>query len=334
MVDLDRAFGDGDNLKLVRAHRGAGRRPGASAGRWRFSDGRASLREGLEQGVTRAGDRYRRAIDPAIVPAAVAAWAPSGSPWASMRVTAWSRCAAGPRRSELTAGDDSRGAWWPRGSARSSTPTWRATGCSPAPTSTARAAAGRRSRVIASGGVSGAGDLRAVARGGAGRRDRRARALRGPAHAGRGARGSRAGTDDDPPRLVVLALAAALAAFTYLWLERTGRRGWVPLACRAVAWGALGLLLLNVSCPVAGTLRRPLVLLDALAQPDRAGGRWPEARDSAARWGDVRRFGDERGRRRYAAHARTIAARARAHRGLGVGSFGHRRHRRRDRGRG
>ena len=95
--------------------------------------------------------------------------------------------------------------------------------------------------------------------------------------------------------VVVLALAAALAAFTYLRLERTGRRGWVPLTCRAVAWGALGLLLLNVSCPVAGTLRRPLVLLDASLSLTAPGGRWLQARDSAARWGDVRRFGDERG---------------------------------------
>jgi hypothetical protein len=95
--------------------------------------------------------------------------------------------------------------------------------------------------------------------------------------------------------VVVLALAVALAAFTYLRLERTGRRGWVPLACRAVAWGALGLLLLNVSCPVAGTLRRPLVLLDASLSLTAPGGRWRQARDSAMRWGDVRRFGDERG---------------------------------------
>ena len=95
--------------------------------------------------------------------------------------------------------------------------------------------------------------------------------------------------------LVVLALAGALAAFTYLRLERTGRRGWVPLACRAVAWAALGLLLLNVSCPVAGPLRRPLVLLDASLSMTAPGGRWQEARDSAARWGDVQRFGDERG---------------------------------------
>ena len=95
--------------------------------------------------------------------------------------------------------------------------------------------------------------------------------------------------------VVVLALATALAAFTYLRLERTGPRGWVPLACRAVAWGALGLLLLNVSCPVAGRLQRPLVLLDASLSLTAPGGRWREARDSAAQWGDVRRFGDERG---------------------------------------
>jgi hypothetical protein len=38
-----------------------------------------------------------------------------------------------------------------------------------------------------------------------------------------------------PVALVVL-LAVGLAAFTYLGLERLGRRGWVPLAFRAVAW--------------------------------------------------------------------------------------------------
>ena len=93
---------------------------------------------------------------------------------------------------------------------------------------------------------------------------------------------------------LVVALALALAAFTYLRLERTGTRGWLPLACRALAWSALGLLLLNVSCPVAGTPGRPLVLLDASLSMSAAGGRWAEARDSARRWGDVRRFGDER----------------------------------------
>jgi hypothetical protein len=67
------------------------------------------------------------------------------------------------------------------------------------------------------------------------------------------------------------------------------------MVCRGIAWAALGLLLLNVSCPVAGAPRRPLALLDASLSLTAAGGRWPEARDSAARWGEVRRFGDERG---------------------------------------
>src|SRR4051794_39170821 len=93
---------------------------------------------------------------------------------------------------------------------------------------------------------------------------------------------------------LVLALALGLAAFTYLRLEPTGARGWVPLACRALAWSALGLLLLNVSCPVAVAPGRPLVLLDASLSMGGPGGKWVEARDSALRWGDVRRFGDQR----------------------------------------
>src|SRR4051794_32095112 len=97
------------------------------------------------------------------------------------------------------------------------------------------------------------------------------------------------------PAVLVVLLASGLAAFTYLRLERAGKRGWVPLVCRAVAWGALGLLLLNLSCPVAGAPRRPLVLLDASLSLSAPGGRWAEARDSAGRWGEVRRFGDERG---------------------------------------
>jgi len=92
---------------------------------------------------------------------------------------------------------------------------------------------------------------------------------------------------------VVLA-AFGLAAFTYLSLERLGRRAWIPLACRAIAWSALGLLLVNVSCPVSRAPLRPLVLLDASLSMGAAGARWAEAKDSAARWGEVRQFGDRR----------------------------------------
>ena len=95
--------------------------------------------------------------------------------------------------------------------------------------------------------------------------------------------------------LVVLA-ASGLAAFTYLGLERLGGRGWIPLTCRAIAWSALGLLLVNVSCPVPSAPLRPLVLLDASLSMGAASGRWTEARDSAARWGEVRQFGDARSR--------------------------------------
>src|SRR5262245_50764018 len=117
--------------------------------------------------------------------------------------------------------------------------------------------------------------------------------------------------------IAAVLLGAALAAFTYLYLERLGRRGVVPLVCRAVAWSALGLLLINLSCPIASPPRRPLVLLDGSLSLTAAGGRWQEARDSAARWGDVRVFGDERtgrdtlpdrGRSRLAPPLRAAAA--------------------------
>jgi hypothetical protein len=109
--------------------------------------------------------------------------------------------------------------------------------------------------------------------------------------------------------VLVVALALAFAAFTYLRLERTGTRGWLPLACRALAWSALGLLLLNVSCPVAGPPARPLVLLDASLSMSAAGGRWADARDSARRWGEVRQFGDERpGEDTAASHGRSLLA--------------------------
>jgi len=94
--------------------------------------------------------------------------------------------------------------------------------------------------------------------------------------------------------VLIVLLALGLSAFTYLRLERLGRFVWVPLVCRAVAWSSLGLLLLNLSCPVRGAQLRPLVLLDASLSMGASGARWAIARDSALRWGEVRTFGDER----------------------------------------
>src|SRR5690606_33863174 len=99
----------------------------------------------------------------------------------------------------------------------------------------------------------------------------------------------------NPLILVVIAAAIALAAGTYLGLERLGRRGLVPMAARAVAWAAIGILLLTVSCPRPPEARRPLVLLDASLSMDGAGGHWDSALASARRLGDVRYFGDDRG---------------------------------------
>jgi hypothetical protein len=96
------------------------------------------------------------------------------------------------------------------------------------------------------------------------------------------------------PAVLIALLALGLSAFTYLNLERLGRRAWVPLLFRAIAGTALGLLLINLSCPVAGAPQRPLILLDASLSLDAAGARWDAARDSAVQWGEVRTFGDER----------------------------------------
>lgn len=89
-------------------------------------------------------------------------------------------------------------------------------------------------------------------------------------------------------------LAVALAAGTYFGLERLGRRALLPFLCRAIAWGALGLLLVNVSCPAAPERARPVVLLDASLSMGAPGGHWTAARAAAESLGVVRTFGDAR----------------------------------------
>ena len=94
--------------------------------------------------------------------------------------------------------------------------------------------------------------------------------------------------------LLVGLLAAGLAWFTYWRLEQLGRRAWLAALCRAAAWAALGVLLLDLTCAVSpGPAARPLVLLDGSLSMTAIGGRWSEARDSARAWGEVRLFGDE-----------------------------------------
>ncbi len=93
--------------------------------------------------------------------------------------------------------------------------------------------------------------------------------------------------------LLVLLLAATAAWFTYWRLEQLGARAWPAAVARAVAWAALGLLLLDLTCASQGPAsQRPLVLLDASLSMTAAGGRWQEALDSARARGEVRLFGD------------------------------------------
>jgi len=93
--------------------------------------------------------------------------------------------------------------------------------------------------------------------------------------------------------IALVALAAVLlAAFTYLRLEGLSRHAWLPIGCRALAGTALGLLLVNLSCPAPEDRRSPLVLLDASLSMGAAGGRWVQARDSARGLGEIRRFGE------------------------------------------
>ena len=111
--------------------------------------------------------------------------------------------------------------------------------------------------------------------------------------------------------LILIALAAsALAATTYLLLERAGRKAWPAMACRAAAWTALGVLLANLTCAAPTTLSRPLVLFDGSLSLGAAGGRWREALDTARTLGEVRWFGDEDGGAGHAAVGGTEPARS------------------------
>jgi hypothetical protein len=108
---------------------------------------------------------------------------------------------------------------------------------------------------------------------------------------------------------LLILLGFLLAAFTYLGLERLGRRGWAPLVLRGIAWSALFVLLADLTCssrPIAPA--RPLVLLDRSLSLQAAGARGAEAADSARAWGDVHFFGDERPGTDSAARGRSLLA--------------------------
>ncbi len=94
--------------------------------------------------------------------------------------------------------------------------------------------------------------------------------------------------------LLAVLVAAALAAATYFVGGRPARELWAAAAGRAVAWGALALLLVNLSCPAPERLAQPLVLLDASASLDAAGAQGGRARLLADSLGEVRPFSGSR----------------------------------------
>ncbi len=91
--------------------------------------------------------------------------------------------------------------------------------------------------------------------------------------------------------LAVLLVAIGLPLAMYLWLERLGRRAIIPMALRALALIALGILAADFSCARAPASLRPVVLLDASFSMAGAGGAWADARREAARLGDWRPIG-------------------------------------------
>src|SRR5574338_1035375 len=101
------------------------------------------------------------------------------------------------------------------------------------------------------------------------------------------------------PSLSLGAGLAALVAFgvggaAYLWYEGLGAQGRALAALRGTAGALLAFLILDLTCARSEASRRPIVLLDASLSMDAAGGQGAAARDSAARWGEVRPFGGAR----------------------------------------
>lgn len=91
--------------------------------------------------------------------------------------------------------------------------------------------------------------------------------------------------------LLVIVASSLLALFTYLRLERMGVRAWPAIVARSIAWAAIGLLVLNVSCPRRPGAERPVVLLDASLSMGQDSAHWLRARRLADSLGEVRWVG-------------------------------------------
>ena len=127
--------------------------------------------------------------------------------------------------------------------------------------------------------------------------------------------------------LLVFLAAVALSAGTYLGLERLGRRAWPAMVARAIAWGALGLLLLNVSCPRPPVALKPLVLLDGSLSMTAAGRSWWPHGTWPIRWARCAPSAIRAAARDTPARAWSVQPGSRARRRCGDGPAGDRHYR-------
>ena len=94
--------------------------------------------------------------------------------------------------------------------------------------------------------------------------------------------------------LLIPLLAMGVAALTYFGIERLGPKAWLPFLCRSVAWAGLGILLVNLSCPVPGDPEPPVILLDGSLSMRSDTAAFTRLADSLATVGEVLYFGDGR----------------------------------------
>lgn len=102
---------------------------------------------------------------------------------------------------------------------------------------------------------------------------------------------------------LVILVAAALAAATYFLRRRTAPAPWLAVAGRAMAWGAIALLLLNPACGRRDDAAMPLVLLDISPSMEAGTSRAAAARARADSLGEVVEFSGSRLRPALAAAA-------------------------------
>ncbi len=92
----------------------------------------------------------------------------------------------------------------------------------------------------------------------------------------------------------IILLAVGAAALTYFGIERLGRKALLPFLCRSVAWAGLGILLVNLSCPVPGQDEPSVILLDGSLSMREDSAAYNHLADSLAGVGEILYFGDAR----------------------------------------